>query len=207
MAKEKGVTQVVISPPKFELMRVKIIGEAPYMQNKFSNKTGMMENMANPTNNSKKNRPARNYEEEFKKAQYISTEGWNGMNAACIRNACISACRVAKYKMTLAKLALTVIADGYDHTEGTPLIRIEGTPELNSMPARNANGGTDVRVRPLWREWSSTFVIRYDADLFSAQDIINLLARAGMQVGIGEGRPDSRMSAGLGYGMFRVEAA
>ena len=29
--------------------------------------------------------------------------------------------------------------------------------------------------------------------------------RAGLQVGVGEGRPDSRRSAGLGYGQFDVD--
>jgi hypothetical protein len=36
-------------------------------------------------------------------------------------------------------------------------------------------------------------------------DIVNLLARMGEQVGIGEGRADSRNSAGLGFGAFKVE--
>jgi len=31
-----------------------------------------------------------------------------------------------------------------------------------------------------------------------------LLARVGMQVGIGEGRPDSKNSAGMGWGLFEV---
>jgi hypothetical protein len=36
---------------------------------------------------------------------------------------------------------------------------------------------------------------------------MNLLARVGMQVGIGEGRPDSRESAGIGFGLFRIADA
>ena len=35
-------------------------------------------------------------------------------------------------------------------------------------------------------------------------DVVNLIARVGIQVGIGEGRPDSKMSAGLGYGLFEL---
>jgi hypothetical protein len=46
----------------------------------------------------------------------------------------------------------------------------------------------------------------YDADQFTLEDVSNLLARAGMQVGIGEGRPDSKMSAGMGWGTFRIAA-
>jgi hypothetical protein len=46
--------------------------------------------------------------------------------------------------------------------------------------------------------------VRFDADQFTAQDVINLISRVGLQVGICEGRPDSKSSAGCGWGTFRV---
>ena len=46
--------------------------------------------------------------------------------------------------------------------------------------------------------------VRYDQDQFTATDIVNLIARAGLQVGLLEGRPDSKNSAGLGFGIFEV---
>jgi hypothetical protein len=45
---------------------------------------------------------------------------------------------------------------------------------------------------------------RYDADQFTASDVVNLIARAGMQVGICEGRPDSSNSTGMGWGTFEI---
>jgi hypothetical protein len=59
----------------------------------------------------------------------------------------------------------------------------------------------------MWRELAAVLNIRYDADQFSATDVMNLIARVGMQVGIGEGRPDSKQSAGMGFGTFEVERA
>jgi hypothetical protein len=50
-------------------------------------------------------------------------------------------------------------------------------------------------------------VVRFDADQFKASDVVNLLQRAGAQVGIGEGRPFSKSSNGLGYGTFDVEVS
>ena len=47
--------------------------------------------------------------------------------------------------------------------------------------------------------------IRFDADMFSAADVANLMNRVGAQVGIGEGRPDSKNSAGMGWGLFSIE--
>jgi len=41
--------------------------------------------------------------------------------------------------------------------------------------------------------------------MLTEEDVVNLIARVGMQVGIGEGRPDSKASAGLGFGLFEIE--
>lgn len=78
---------------------------------------------------------------------------------------------------------------------------------MSVLPARNATGVVDLRSRPMWREWSARVVVRFDTDQFTPADVANLLVRAGAQVGIGEGRPDSRQSAGLGFGLFTLEAA
>jgi hypothetical protein len=59
----------------------------------------------------------------------------------------------------------------------------------------------------LWKEWYVEPVIQFDEDQFSTADILNLLRRVGLQVGLGEGRPDSRNSSGLGYGTFQVNEA
>jgi len=39
---------------------------------------------------------------------------------------------------------------------------------------------------------------------FSGADIANLVLRAGIQVGIGEGRPFSKNSCGMGWGTFEI---
>ncbi len=107
--------------------------------------------------------------------------------------------------MTRAKLALFVIADGVDAVDGTPLVKIEGTPEPVEHLVKPASGGADIRVRAMWREWRVRLRIEYDADMFSLQDVLNLLLRVGRQVGIGEGRPDSKSSSGMGWGTFRID--
>ena len=56
----------------------------------------------------------------------------------------------------------------------------------------------------MWRKWSVKLHVKFDEDQFSLADISNLLARAGIQCGIGEGRPNSRMSTGIGFGTFKI---
>lgn len=200
---------LVIAPPRIKAVKVRIIGTAPYMQARFSQKAmlAMMGKMDGTIKKGTKVRAARDYNEDYENAKHISVDGWVGIPASSIRAALISACRLVGFKMTLAKLSVFVQGESLDKVDGQPLIRIYGEPERNDMPTRNATGVFDIRIRPLWREWYAEPTIQFDEDQFSLQDVLNLLSRAGLQVGLGEGRPDSRSSAGLGYGTFRVEAA
>jgi hypothetical protein len=87
----------------------------------------------------------------------------------------------------------------------TPLVRItEGEPQMVISPCRNQTGVIDLRPRPTYFPWAATLKIRYDAGILTDTDVVNLIARVGMQVGIGEGRPDSKQSAGVGNGLFRI---
>ena len=198
---------IAISPPDLRTASFHIVGRAPYMQSRFSKKMEMMRTQQEGSAaRSKKKREARDFERDCQEAMHISTDGWSGIPAASFRNAMIDACRTVGYKMTLAKMSIFVEPDGFDREDGQPLVRIEGAPELSVLPVRNATGVADLRARPLWREWSADVRIQWDGAQFTDADVLNLLARAGAQVGIGEGRPYSRMSNGMGFGLFALAA-
>ncbi|DAZ90908.1 TPA_asm: hypothetical protein Cy-LDV1_g34 [Cyanophage Cy-LDV1] len=203
-----AATAVAIKPPNIQRAVFKIRGTAPYVQARFTAKAmqAMMAKMeAGDTAKGKKKRDARDFDDDFRQAMHISKEGWHGIPAGAFRQAMISACRLVGFKMTLAKLSVFVNADGFDKVDGVPLVKITaGSPERIDMAVRNQTGVADIRVRPMWREWESQVTVSYDADQFTLQDVTNLMQRVGMQVGIGEGRPDSRESAGLGWGTFAL---
>lgn len=209
MTKKTASEVVAIAPPKFRTITVRITGTAPYMQARFSAKAmlAMMDKMAaGSTAKSKKQREARDFDEDFRQSMHVSTEGWVGIPAAALRNASIDVCRMVGYKMTHARMSIFIEADGLDIVDGTPLVRLlAGEPEVTKLAVRNQTGVLDIRVRPLWREWSADVRVRFDEDQFTASDVVNLLSRAGQQVGIGEGRPFSRQSNGLGFGLFTVK--
>lgn len=207
--KSESATSVVIKPPNFQQAQVRIKGTAPYVQHAFSQKalaTMMQTQMEGSQSRKGKVRQPKNFKEVYQNATHFARQGWIGIPAAAIRNGMISACRTVGFKMTLAKLSLFVIADGYDKLSGDPLIKItKGTPHEHFGAARNANGSTDVRCRPMWDEgWEAVITVKWDGDQFSASDVVNLLGRVGAQVGVGEGRADSRNSAGMGWGHFEV---
>lgn len=206
-----AATEVLtVKAPDFRVLEVKITGESPYLQHAFPQKAQAKiraTQEAGSTAKGKKHREARDFADDYEQAKHKSTEGWIGIPASSFRNALISACRVVGFAMTKAKLSVFCLADGQDSVDGQGLVKITGEPEMTVMPVRNETGVVDLRARPMWRTWSATVRLRYDADQFTATDVMNLLLRAGQQVGIGEGRPDSKKSAGMGYGTFTVEKA
>jgi len=206
--KPPAPTTIQIAPPNLRVLEVEIIGTAPLMINKFSAKAIQQiadKQQAGSQSKKGKQREAKDFDAVFNAARHLSRQGWDGIPAGAFRNGLISVCRLVGFKMTMAKLSLFIVPDGYDVDDGTPLVRIHGhKPERSVMTARNATGVIDLRIRPIWPsgEWSAMLKVRYDADQFSPTDVVNLLARVGAQGGIGEGRPDSRLSAGIGFGTF-----
>ena len=200
---------VTISAPKIKTATFEIVGVAPLVIHRFSAKTKNEMKLKMETGkaaSSKKNREAKNTDDIYQEARYISKEGWDGFHAGAIRAALISACRLVGFKMTLAKLSIFVEADGWDAQEPQiPLIRIYGKPQKQEDMARVETGQPYVTVRAAFYDWSAKVKIRFDADQFTIDDIYNLLYRVGSQVGIGEGRPDSKKSCGMGWGLFDVK--
>lgn len=200
---------ITIKAPRFTTLTCRIRGSAPYMQARFSEKArqAMMAKMAEGQSaKGKKVREARDFDADFRIAQHVSTEGWVGIPAAAFRNAMIDVCRMVGFKMTHARMSVFVEADGFDAVDGAPLVRlIAGDPERTELAVRNQTGVVDVRIRPMWRDWQADVRVRFDLDQFKPDDVLNLLARAGLQVGVGEGRPFSRESNGMGFGLFNVE--
>jgi len=206
--KDDGIA--VVHPANILRTTFRIKGTAPLVQNKFSHKQKqkMMADMATPkaAKKSKTDRPTRDYASDFLQAQHVSTAGWNGIPCPAFRAAMIDACRTVGLVMTKAKMSVFVLPDGFDRDEGTPLVRIlsDSPPERTEMLVRNDNGSADIHIRPMWRDWGAEVAVEFDADMITAESVVNLLDRAGRQVGVGEGRPFSKNSVGQGWGTFTV---
>lgn len=209
---------LTIRPPKMAVMSMLIKGDpsSPYVQHRFSAKARnklKADQEAGGTKKKNRHREAKDFEQVYRDACHIAAAskqtgdegGWYGIPAASLRSAMISACRVSGFAMTAAKLSVFIEADGRDEDDGSPLVRINGEPEPMESTVRNATGVVDIRRRPAWYDWSANLRIVFDADQFKPEDVISLVIRAGTQVGIGEGRHDSKKSNGQGWGCFTIE--
>ena len=210
MATPEVKKAVSIPRPNFGYAAFNITGQDVLVQHRFSAKTKAQMKQKMETGKaagSKKNREAKSTDDIFNEARYVSKDGWDGFHAGAVRAALISACRLVGFKMTLAKMSIFVEADGYDKDEPQiPLIRILGTKATKQEDmARVETGQPYVTVRAAYHNWKAKIKIRFDVDQFTVEDVTNLLMRVGMQVGLGEGRPDSKNSVGMGWGLFTIE--
>jgi hypothetical protein len=198
---------LMVAKPNLVKTRFHIWGTAPYVQNKFSGtkKDQMLKTQQATKGTSRKAKSPRDIESDYQGAIHLCSNGSYGIPAPAFRCGLISACRVAGLVMTKAKLSVFCEADDVDEEDGTPLVfLIAGEPEMTKMHVRLESGVASIAVRPMWREWEADVPLKWDADQFSEQDVANLLERVGQQVGIGEGRHDSKKSNGMGWGTFTL---
>jgi len=84
-------------------------------------------------------------------------------------------------------------------------IDMYGVPQMSMEMIRSSDMAKtpDVRTRAIFREWACKIEIEYVATLLGAKQIVNLLAAAGMIVGIGDWRPQK----GGSFGKFSIVEA
>lgn len=202
---------VTIKAPNMQLAEFEVNGTAPLVIHRFSKKIKEAMKQKQETGkaaSSKKNREPKKTDDQYIEARYISSEGWDGFNSAAIRASLISACRLVGFTMTLAKLSIFDVPDGWDKEEPQiSLVRIYGDPVKQEDIGYTSTGEPYVTVRVAYHNWSAKIKIRWDADQFTIDDVFNLMTRVGIQVGLCEGRPSSKKSAGMGWGLFEVKQA
>lgn len=83
------------------------------------------------------------------------------------------------------------------------LIGIYGVPKLTMNIVRSAdmNKTPDVRTRAIVPQWACRVSVTFVQPLIRAQAVANLLAAAGITVGVGDWRPEKGSS---NYGQFRI---
>lgn len=204
---KKATGPVTIARPDFREVALRIVGLSPYVQNRFSAKAQeQIEATQRAGSTAKKGRAkkARDFEADFAASLYRTEDGGYGIPAPAFRAAAIDACRLTAFVMTRAKMSVFIEADAWDRDDGTPLVRLDGPPKMDTRPVRNSTGVIDIRARGIWPEWRARVRVVFDGGQFTESDVVNLFLRAGRQVGVGEGRPFSKQSHGCGWGTFKV---
>jgi hypothetical protein len=101
--------KIVIPRPNIVKATFRVVGTAPLVINKFSNKAREeMRKAQEAGSQGKKGKQLKpkNFQQCYEGAKHYSTEGWEGISAPAFRNAMIDACRMVGFKMTHAKCSV-----------------------------------------------------------------------------------------------------
>ena len=197
MVKPTASISFVIPPPNIQNISTTIIGTAPLIFHKWSEKAIQMiqAKQAKAINAGK--RETRNPQEEYEESFYKDSNGKIAFPALCIKQTMVNATRsVTGLTMTLLRGGIFIVGD----KDGLIPVKY-GTKEMRTDMVRVGMGVADVRYRGQVKDWSMHFLIKFNADLFSPDQVLNLLNTAGFSCGLGEWRPERNGD----FGTFEVE--
>jgi hypothetical protein len=183
-----------IDLPKLNLqqMDIKIVGDSPLICHAWSQKSkrAMLDKQMK---RARQKQPTKDPEQDFEDSLYPLPDGNGyGFPSVAFKSAAVGACRfVEGVKMTEARGAFHIVGE---------LVPIEGEATPREDMVRVGMGTADIRYRGEFKQWSATLPIQFNANVISAEQIINLLTLAGFGVGVGEWRPERNGP----YGRFHV---
>lgn len=197
-------------------VRIPIIGTAPLVVSKFSEKAKAQ--MREAQSGQKRLRKVRDPESDFQGARHRIgvDEGWDGFPASGLKGAIVGGARFfndKKLNMTLLKQSIFVLGEGeemlipiqYESGGRKPkLYGVDLEPKQHEAMVRNATGVADFRFRPMYHPWSMELSIIYMPDLMNLESLVALVDAGGF-VGIGEWRPGSKQSQTGSWGTFQVD--
>ncbi len=182
--------QVVIDKIASETISVPIIGTAPLLVHKFSEKAKrqMLDNMQGR----KSPKVAKDPKAEYEAAFYYTKSGEPGFPAIAFKAATVSASRFYGKSVTMTSLRQFCFFHGEPSPDGQQMVVIEGEPSMREDVVRVGMGGTDLRYRPQFLEWSTMLQVTYVTSALTRDSLLSLIDAGGMGVGVGEWRPEKR---------------
>lgn len=180
-------------------IEVPIIGETPLIVHRFSEKAKrqMLDNMQGK----KTPKVAKNPAAEFEGAFYKFEDGSNGFPVIAFKAATVGAARFYGKEVTMTSLRQYLFFRGTPGVDGLSLAKIEGEAIQREDVVRVGKGGTDLRYRPQFTEWTTTLDVTYVESALTEGSVLSLIDAGGMGVGVGEWRPEKRGDNGT----YRVD--
>lgn len=213
---------VGIELPKLDirLMEVTVVGDSPLIVHAWSQKA-KLEMLGKQMKVAKGAKEAKDPKADFEASLYRLADGGYGFPSVGFKNAAVTACTsVAGITKIAARQAFHILGEDVDvhgAFEGTKarhnLVRIDGgAPSMREDTVRIGMGTADLRYRGEFADWSAKLLVRYNGNVLSESQILNILNVAGFAVGVGEWRPEKDGMSGMFHvaderDLARLEAA
>lgn len=196
-AKPTAVRKFLIPQLNLQTIEVVLVGDTPLVCHNWSNKA-KLEMYSKQTKKPQLARAAKDPDQELEDSLYQMSSGGYGFPSVAMKCAAVTAyLSVAGVKKVEVQQAFRVVGS-IELVKGVhpgstlrkDLVRIYGSKPGMSEEMVRLNGKTaDLRYRGEFWPWYIKVQIVFNANLLSADQIINLLNTAGFGVGIGEHRP------------------
>jgi len=189
-------------------MEVTLIGDSPLIVHAWSEKA-KKEMLDKQMKKAKSAKEPKDPKADFEASMYRMDDGGYGFPSVAFKGAAVTAgTSVAGLTKIQARQAFHILGEDADIEgafEGSKsrvnLVRIEGSePTMREDMVRVGMGTADLRYRPEFTSWRVKIGVRYNRNVLSEAQILNLLNVAGFAVGVGEWRPEKDGQ----YGMFHV---
>ena len=211
MASKIEKTEVVIPAIDIRLATIKIVGDSPLIMHAWSDKAKQMILDKQMKKAKSKGHDAKKPVEDFINSMYWMsgkpTAYTEEAFAEAIENGAKFCFPTTAFKASAVSAAYRagvttnmVAMNGAFHIDGE-FTEIHGIPHIREDMVRIAMGGTDIRFRGQFDQWSAIFTAKYNAAVLSLEQLINMFNLGGFACGLGEWRPEK----GGTFGMYHVE--
>lgn len=205
---KSGGTTAVVEPPTeaaqvhidqigVETLLVPIIGTAPLLVHRFSEKAKRQ--MLDAMQGRKSPKEPKNPEADYQGAFYFLNDGAYGFPAIAFKSSTVGGARFYA-GVTMTALKQYLFFRGEPGRDGQPLVRIEGEPRMREDVVRVGRNGTDLRYRPEFAEWQTVLEVVYVKSALTQGSVLSLIDAGGLGIGVGEWRPEKDGA----FGTFRI---
>lgn len=192
MVTKSKSTVIELPALNIQTARLRLVGDSPLICHAWSHKAKEM--MLNKQmKKAAQAKVAKDPEQDYRDSLYPHPEGGFGFPSVAFKAAAVDACsHVADLTKVEARGCFHIIGD---------MVKIEGDPSPREDMVKIAMGTADIRYRGEFKQWACEILLRYNASVFSLEQVANLFNVAGFAIGVGEWRPQRDGS----FGMFHVE--
>lgn len=183
---------VELPPLNVQILDVTLIGDTPLITHRWSEKAkkSMLDKQMKKAKQAKE---AKDPDQDFRESLYVLEDGSFGFPAIGFKAAAVTACTsIGGITKVAARQAF--------HVEGEYVKILGSEPTMREDMVRIAMGTADLRYRGQFDPWWTVLRMKYNANVFSAEQLLNMLNTAGFAVGVGEWRPEKDGP----YGRFHV---
>jgi hypothetical protein len=194
--------QVNIQRIGTETLRIPIIGTAPLIVHKFSEKSKrqMLDTMQGRKTPKQPKNPQADYEQAF----YRLDDDSFGFPVIAFKAATVGGARFYGKSISMTALRQFVFFDAeFSKKDGQKLASIDGVPHMREDVVRVGMGGTDLRYRPEFTEWRTFIDVIYVQSMLTRESVLSLIEAGGMGVGVGEWRPEKRGD----FGTYQIDGS